>query len=37
VTLEVRPTLDVDCVVDVTTIGAYYVFIERLRSLGVSA
>jgi hypothetical protein len=31
---DVRPTIDVDCIVDVTTLGAYYAFIARLRSLG---
>ena len=34
---DVRPTVDVDCVVDVTTLGAYYAFVERLRSLGFAA
>lgn len=34
---DVRPTVDVDCVVDVTTVSAYYAFIERLRSLGFEA
>jgi len=27
----VRPTVDVDCIVDVTTLGAYCAFVERLR------
>jgi len=34
---DVRPTVDVDCIVDVTTLGAYYAFVERLRSLGFEA
>ena len=34
---DVRPTLDVDCIVDVTTVAAYYAFVERLRSLGFQA
>lgn len=34
---DVRPTVDVDCIVDVTTLGAYYAFVERLRSLGFGA
>ena len=34
---DVRPTVDVDCFVDVTTLGAYYAFVERLRYLGFEA
>ena len=34
---DVRPTVDVDCIVDVTTLVAYYAFVERLRSLGFEA
>jgi predicted nucleotidyltransferase len=34
---DVRPTVDVDCIVDVTTLDAYYAFVERLRSLGFEA
>lgn len=34
---DVRPTQDVDCIVDVTTLGAYYAFVGRLRSLGFEA
>lgn len=34
---DVRPTVDVDCIVDVTTLGAYYAFVERLRALGFGA
>ena len=32
--VDVRPTVDVDCIVDVKTLGAYYAFVERLRALG---
>ena len=35
--VDVRPTVDVDCIVDVTTLGAYYAFVERLRSIGFQA
>lgn len=34
---DVRPTVDVDCIVDVTILGAYYAFVERLRVLGFGA
>ncbi len=34
--LDVRPTVDVDCVVDVATTSEYYAFIERLRPRGFS-
>lgn len=34
---DVRPTVDVDCIVAMTTLGAYYAFLERLRSLGFGA
>lgn len=33
---DIRPTCDVDCVVDVTTAFAYYAFIDRLRARGFS-
>ena len=32
--MALRPTLDVDCVVDLATTAEYYVFVERLRALG---
>jgi hypothetical protein len=32
--VDVRPTVDVDCVVDVATTADYYAFVERLRSRG---
>lgn len=32
--LDVRPTLDVDCIVDVMTLGKYYKFENRLREKG---
>jgi predicted nucleotidyltransferase len=32
--VDVRPTDDVDCVVDVTTLAEYYAFVDRLRALG---
>lgn len=32
--VDVRPTLDVDCVVDLATIAEYYAFVERLRQRG---
>jgi len=32
--VDVRPTLDVDCVVDLTTTAEYYAFVERLRRRG---
>jgi hypothetical protein len=32
--LDVRPTLDVDCIVDVATRGEYYLFCEKLRGNG---
>jgi hypothetical protein len=31
---DVRPTLDVDCVVDLESTASYYAFIARLRDLG---
>lgn len=31
---DVRPTLDVDCIVDVATLGEYYAFVDQLRKLG---
>jgi predicted nucleotidyltransferase len=31
---DVRPTIDVDCVVDVATTSEYYAFVARLRTLG---
>lgn len=31
---DVRPTVDVDCVVDVATTADYYAFVERLRGRG---
>ena len=34
---DVRPTVDVDCIVNVTTLGAYYAFVERLRAFGFGA
>lgn len=32
--MALRPTLDVDCVVDLATTAEYYAFVERLRALG---
>lgn len=32
--VDVRPTLDVDCVVDLATTAEYYAFVERLRRRG---
>lgn len=32
--VDVRPTLDVDCVVDLTTTAEYYAFVDRLRRRG---
>jgi len=32
--IALRPTLDVDCVVDLATTADYYAFVERLRALG---
>ena len=32
--VDVRPTLDVDCVVDLTTTAEYYAFVGRLRRRG---
>lgn len=32
--VDVRPTLDVDAVIDVATTAGYYAFVERLRSRG---
>lgn len=32
--LDVRPTLDVDCVIDVVTTAEYYAFVHRLRGRG---
>lgn len=32
--VDVRPTLDVDCVVDLATTADYYAFVERLRRRG---
>lgn len=32
--VDVRPTVDVDCVVDVTTTADYYAFVSRLRARG---
>jgi len=32
--VEVRPTVDVDCVVDVATTAEYYAFVGRLRTRG---
>lgn len=32
--LDVRPTLDVDCIVDVVSLGQYYVFEEKLKAKG---
>ncbi len=32
--VDVRPTVDVDCVVDVETTAAYYEFVRRLRARG---
>lgn len=32
--MALRPTLDVDCVVDLATTADYYAFVERLRALG---
>lgn len=34
--VDVRPTVDVDCVVDVATTADYYAFVERLRARGFS-
>lgn len=34
--VDVRPTLDVDCVVDLTTTAEYYAFVARLRARGFS-
>ncbi len=34
---NIRPTLDVDCVVDVTTTSAYYDVVKRLHNLGFKA
>ena len=31
---DVRPTVDVDCVVNITTTSEYYSFVERLRARG---
>ena len=31
---DVRPTVDVDCVIDVTTTAEYYDFVDRLRARG---
>jgi hypothetical protein len=35
--IAVRPTLDVDCVVDARTLSDYYAFIDRLRAMGFSS
>ncbi len=32
--VDVRPTIDVDCVVDVATTAEYYAYVSRLRSRG---
>lgn len=32
--IDVRPTLDVDCVVDLSTTAEYYAFVQRLRQRG---
>lgn len=32
--IALRPTLDVDCVVDLATTADYYAFVGRLRALG---
>jgi predicted nucleotidyltransferase len=34
--VDVRPTIDVDCVVDVATTSEYYAFVAQLRTLGFS-
>lgn len=34
--VDVRPTLDVDCVIDVATTAEYYAFVDRLRRRGFS-
>ncbi len=34
--VDVRPTVDVDCVVDVATTADYYAFVQRLRARGFS-
>ncbi len=34
--LDVRPTLDVDCIIDVLSLGQYYNFEEKLKEKGFS-